>query len=97
MSLCEDCFYYSRTRYGSVCSFDGSYNPSKKECANFKSKAEAEAEGLKSVELTRLLLSIIDKLIQLQPEIEKVGDKELRESLTEVCLAAKQAKKLIGG
>lgn len=97
MSICESCFYYSRTRYGTVCSFNGSFNPSKAECANFNSKDQAEAGGLKSIELTRLILSIIDALIQLQPELEKIQDEKLRESLTEICLAAGQAKKLITG
>lgn len=91
-NICEACYYYSRTRYGAVCSFTGKYNPSKKNCANFKSRTQTEAEELKSIELTKLLLSIVNKLIQLQPEIEKIENKELKESLTEICLAAKQIK-----
>lgn len=93
MNLCEECFYYSRTRYGTVCSFDGTYNPSKAKCPNFKPRAQAEAEELRSIELTKLLLSVIDKLVELQPRIEKIEDEQLRESLLEICLAAKQVKK----
>lgn len=96
MSICEGCFYYGRMRYGTVCGFDGTCSPSKEECDNFKSKAQVEAERLKSAELTVLLLSIVDKLTQLRSEIEKIQDEKLRDSLTEVCLAAKQARKLIG-
>lgn len=95
MSICPECFYYSRTRYGVVCGFDGTYNPSKRECQNFKSRAQAEAEGAKSIELTKLLLSVIDRLVELQPEIEKMEDKKLRERLMEVCLVAKQVKKAL--
>jgi hypothetical protein len=95
MSLCDKCFYHSRTRYGFVCSFDGTYNPRKKECPNYKSLMEAEAEKAGNVEATKLMLSILGKLAELQPQIEKLGDGELKSSLTELCLAAKQVKKLI--
>jgi hypothetical protein len=97
MSLCDKCFYHSRTRYGFVCSFDGAYNPCKTECPNYKSLMEAEAEKAGTVEATKLVVSILDKLAELQPQIEKLGDGELKNSLTELCLAAKQVKKLVGG
>jgi len=97
MSLCDKCFYHSRTRYGSICSFDGAYNPRKTECPNYKPLTEAELEKAGTVEATKLVVSILDKLAELQPQIEKLGDGELKSSLTELCLAAKQVKKLIGG
>jgi hypothetical protein len=97
MSLCDKCFYHSRTRYGFLCSFDGAYNPHKTECSNYKSLAEAEAEKAGTVEATKLVASILDRLAELQPQIEKLGDGELKNSLTELCLAAKQVKRLIGG
>jgi hypothetical protein len=96
MSSCErKCFYYSRTRYGSICGFDGTYNPRKAECPNYKSLAEAEAEKAEAVEVAKLVVSILDELAELQPQIEKLSDGELKNSLTELCLAAKQAKKLM--
>ena len=95
MSLCEKCFYYSVTRYGKVCSFNGTYSPSREDCPNYKSRSEAEEEKLKSSELAKLIISIVDALIQLQPEIERLKDERLRERLVEVCLVAKQVKKLI--
>ena len=95
MSLCDRCFYRSRTRYGLICGFDGTYNPRKNECRNYKSPAEAEAEKAGNVEAAKLVLSILDKLAGLQPQIEKLGEGELKNSLTELCLAAKQVKKLI--
>lgn len=69
-----------------------STSPSIKETQSF-----AAMERLENVELSKLLLSIIDKLIQLQPEIEKLGDGKLKGELMEICLTAKQVKKLIGG
>ena len=44
MSLCDDCYYLSVTRYGRVCNFNGAYNPHRKECPNFKPK-ESESHG----------------------------------------------------
>ena len=37
MNVCEKCNYYSTTRYGKVCNFDGTYNPQTKddECEHF--------------------------------------------------------------
>jgi len=95
MSLCERCFYYGRTRYGFICSFDGTYNPRKAECSHYKSLAEAEAEKVGTIEATKLVVFMLDKLIELHPQIERLSDDELKNSLTELCLAAKQLKKLI--
>ena len=57
MSLCDRCFYRSRTRYGLICGFDGTYNPRKNECRNYKSPAEAEAEKAGNAEAAKLILS----------------------------------------
>jgi predicted phage-related endonuclease len=97
MNMCEGCFYYGKARFGNICNYDGAFDPAKKECPNFKSKSQAEMETLKDIELSRLYLSIIDKLIKLQPEIKKVENKKLKGELLEMCLIAKQIKNLLGG
>lgn len=95
MNLCQDCFYYSRTRYGFTCSFDGTFNPHKTECENYRPIKEAEEERRKRVEATKLVISMLDKLAELQPQLEKVGDEKLRNELLEFCTAAKQVKALL--
>jgi hypothetical protein len=97
MNVCERCFYYGKTRFGNICNYDGAFNPVKKKCQNFKSKSQAAMETLKNIELNRLFLSTIDKLIKLQPEIEKLENKKLKDELLEICLIAKQIKNLLGG
>lgn len=34
--LCLSCYYRSVTRSGLVCSFDGTFHPSKTECAHYR-------------------------------------------------------------
>lgn len=38
---------------------------------------------------------MLDKLAELQPQLEKVGDEKLRNELLEFCTAAKQVKALL--
>jgi hypothetical protein len=97
MNICEQCFYYGKTRFGNICNCNGTFNTIKAECPNFKSKSQAEMETLKDIEFNRVFLSIIDRLIQLQTEIEKLENKKLKDELLEICLVAKQIKNLLGG
>jgi len=96
MNVCADCFYYSRTRFGAICSYDGTYNPVRVECPNFKPRENAEEETKASIEFTKLVVSLIDRLVQISPRIEKIEDEELRGELLEVCVAAKQIRKMLG-
>jgi len=95
MNVCEDCFYYSKTRFGAVCNYDGTYNPVREECPNFKPRSQTEEKTKESIELTKLVISLIDRLVQISPEIEKLEDEELKSELLEVCVAAKQIKKML--
>jgi len=38
--LCYKCNYYSITRYGNVCNFDGTYAPLKTECPHYREKED---------------------------------------------------------
>ena len=38
---------------------------------------------------------MIDRLVQISPRIEKIEDEELRSELLEVCVAAKQIRKML--
>lgn len=58
--LCYDCYYYSVTRYGKTCSFNGEFNPCKNRCPNYKQRETAEKAKLESVEGLKLMLSIIN-------------------------------------
>ena len=89
MNICADCFYYSRTRFGAICSYDGTYNPAKEECPNFKPRENAETQIKADIELTKLFYSIVDGLIQVSPKIKELEDEELRNELIEICIAAK--------
>ena len=95
MNICERCFYYGRTRFGTVCNHDGTYNPVREECPNFKPKEDAEEEARASIKLTKLVASLIDRLVQISPRIEKIEDEELRGELLEVCVAANQIRKML--
>lgn len=95
MSRCEECFYFGRTRFGSVCNFDGTFNPVKKECPNFKSRTEVELEKEASLTISKLFTSLINSLIDVSPEIEKLEDEELRNKLLAITVAAKQIKSLL--
>ena len=53
MDICEDCYYLTRTRYGRVCGFDGTYNPHKEKCPNFIPREEnKQADRLVKKELS---------------------------------------------
>ena len=95
MNVCVDCFYYSRTRFGAICNYDGTYNPVRETCPNFKSRSIIEEETKENIELTKLVISLIDELVQVSPEIEKLEDEELKNKLSEICIVAKQIKKML--
>jgi len=95
LNICEGCFYYSKTRFGAICNFNGTYNPVREECPNFKPKSLTEEKTRASIELTKLIISLIDRLVQISPEIEKLEDKELKNRLLEICIVAKQIKKML--
>lgn len=93
MDLCEKCYYLTRTRYGRVCSFDGTYNPHREECPHFLPKEEGERRKKQERTSERLLLEIINRLADLDSEaIKKIPDEELRQELLELRLIAKQFK-----
>ena len=93
MDICEDCYYLTRTRYGRVCGFDGTYNPHKEKCPNFIPREEGERRRKQGRMIERLLVEILDRLASLSiEEIEKVPDKNLKQELLELRLMAKQLK-----
>ena len=96
MNICADCFYYSRTRFGAICNYDGTYNPVREECPNFKPRENAETRIKADIELTKLFYSIVDGLIQVSPKIKDLEDEELKNELMEICVAAKQIRKMLG-
>lgn len=95
MNICEECFYYGKTRFGAVCNYDGTYNPVKDECPSFKPKGRIEKEIKADIELSRLVISMVDRLIQISPKLKCLEDDELRGELLEVCFAAKHIKKML--
>jgi len=95
MNICLGCFYYSVTRFGAVCDYDGAYNPVREECRNFKPRSRIEEKVKGDIELTRLVASLIDRLVEISPKIGGLEDEELRSELLEACIAAKQIKRML--
>lgn len=94
MNICEKCWYYSKTWFGNICNYDGTFNPMKKRCPNFKPRALVEKRSKEIIELTKLIFSLSDRLVEITQKIKRLKDKELRKQLLEVCIAAKQIKKM---
>jgi len=96
MNICERCFYCSQTRFGAICNYDGTYNPAREKCPNFKPRENVETQIKTDIEFTRLFYSIVDGLIQVSPKIRNLEDESLKNELMEICIAAKQIRKMFG-